>query len=163
MRYLLFTAMMMTGLVIGASAQSKFTTYSNDRFYFSIEYPSEMLKAQPAPANNDGRTFVSRDKAVEMRVWGQYNALDRTLTEEYNEALAGYGSGVTYKVLGDSSFVISGTAGSKIYYRKTMLRTGRNEVFYTFTIEYPKTQKSKFDSVVTRIARSFKFDPDAEP
>lgn len=153
----------MTCLVIGASAQSKFTTYDNDRFNFSIEYPSDLLKMQEPPANNDGRTFLSRDKTVEMRVWGQYNALDRTLSEEYNEALAGYGAGVTYKVLGDSSFVISGTAGSKIFYRKTMLRTGGVEVFYTFTIEYPKAQKSKFNSVVTRIARSFKFDPDAEP
>jgi len=163
MQKLFITSLFITLFAAAVFGQSKFTTYDNDRFYFSIEYPSDLLKMQAPPANNDGRTFRSRDNTVEMRVWGQYNALDRTLSEEYNEALAGYGSGVTYKVLGDSSFVISGTSGGKIYYQKTMLRTDGTEVFYTFTIEYPKAQKSKFDRVVTRIARSFKFDPDAEP
>jgi hypothetical protein len=163
MRKLFTTSLFITLLAAAVIGQSKFTTYDNDRFYFSIEYPSDVLKMQAPPANNDGRTFRSKDKTVEMRVWGQYNALDRNLNEEYNEALAGYGSGVTYKVLGESSFVISGTAGGKIYYQKTMLRTGGAEVFFTFTIEYPKAQKSRFDRAVARIARSFKFDPDAQP
>jgi len=143
-------------------SQSRFVTYNNDRFHFSIEYPSDLLKMQPPPENNDGRTFRSKDKTIEMRAWGQFNALDLTLDEAYQRVLRDH-SGVTYKTLGDRHFVISGVSAGKIYYQKTVIRgSGDTAVFYTFTIEYPKSKKANFDSVVARVSRSFKFDPNAD-
>lgn len=148
--------------VIVASAQNSYKTYANDRFFFSIEYPSSTFVMQTPPANNDGRTFRSKDGKAEVRVWGGFNALDRSLKEEYDNAVEELGTGVTYKVLGDAGFVVSGIRGGKIYYRRTLLRRTGTEVFYSFTIEYPKSQKAKYDAIVSRMSRSFKFDPDAE-
>ncbi len=154
---------MFLSLAAAVSAQSRFATYYNDRFFFSIEYPSDLLRQQPPPENNDGRTFRSKDGSVEMRAWGQFNALDRSLKEEYDEAIGNYGAGVSYKRLLTNGFVVSGTNDGKIFYQKTLFRKSRGtEVFYTFTIEYPASMKKKLDAAVTRIAASFKFDRNAK-
>ncbi len=159
----LFIATLFVLLVAATGfGQKKFATYSNDRFFFSIEYPSDLLIVQAPPANNDGRTFRSKDGKVEMRVWGQHNALGRSFLEEYEESLKRCGTAKAYKDFREQAFVISCTVGKRIYYQKTMHRGASGpEVFFTFTIEYPKTQKAKFDPVVTRVSRSFKFDPNA--
>jgi serine/threonine-protein kinase len=110
---------------------------------------------QPPPENNDGRTFLSRDSSVEMRAWGQYNAFSRTLREEYEDALKGFGEKPSYMMLGKSSFVLSGIKEGKIFYQKTLYRKN-NDAFYTLTIEYPQTQRKKYDPIVTRISNSFR-------
>ena len=163
MKRLIFTLIIALAAVSAAFAQTKYRTYSNDRFYFSIEYPSNLLKMQAPPANNDGRTFRSKDGKVEMRVWGQFNALDRNLLEEYEESLKKCGKAKAYKDFRERFFVISCTVGGRVFYQRTMHRGDAGpEVFFTFTIEYPKSRKAKYDPVVTRISRSFKFDPDAD-
>jgi hypothetical protein len=40
----------------------------------------------------------------------------------------------------------------KIFYQKTLLR---GDAFKTFIIEYPESDRAKFDSITSRIARSF--------
>lgn len=136
-------------------AQTRYGTYINDRFSFSVLYPPGLLKMQPPPENNDGRTFLSRDSSVEMRAWGQYNAFSRTLREEYEDALKGFGEKPSYMMLGKSSFVLSGIKEGKIFYQKTLYRKN-NDAFYTLTIEYPQTQRKKYDPIVTRISNSFR-------
>jgi predicted metal-dependent RNase len=59
---------------------------------------------------------------------------------------------VTMKLLKKDWFVVSGYAGEKVFYQKTMLKDG---VFKTFIIEYDRAQKSFYDPVTARIARSF--------
>ncbi len=163
MKSLLLTTTLILSAVLSANAQAKYRTYTNDRFAFSIEYPSDLLKMQPPPANNDGRTFKSKDGTIEMRAWGQHNALERNLAEEYDESVKVCGNASVYKVFYERYFVISCTVNGRIFYQKTLNRgTTAPEVFYTFTIEYPRSQKAKMDAVVTRISRSFKFDPDAD-
>jgi len=142
-----------------ASAQEKYATYANERFFFSIDYP-DSLKMQPPPDNDDGRTFLSEDGKVEMRVWGQYNAEEKTLDERYTFDLKGFTEKPAYMVLKRDWYVLSGAKGDKIFYEKTLVRRKRvGDTYFTFTIEYPASQKAKYDPVVKRIADSFKFDP----
>lgn len=163
MKKLVLGLMIMSAAAFASHSQSKYRTYTNDRFYFSIEYPSDLLRMQPPPENNDGRTFRSNDGKIEMRAWGQFNALGRTFYAEYEASLEKCGTAKTYKDFRERYFVISCSMGSRIYYQRTMHRGDVGpEVFFTFTIEYPKSQKAKLDSVVTRVSRSFRFDPDAE-
>jgi hypothetical protein len=147
-----------------AFAQVKYKTYVNGRFGYSILYPYELLQIQPPPFNGDGRRFLSKDKGAEMAVWGNFNALFRTVNEEYQGTLKDYGDGVTYKVLLKNGFVISGIKNDKIYYQKTLYHKFKEnlDVFYTFTIEYKKSDREKFDAVIQKIAESFKFDPKAD-
>ena len=148
---------------LAASGQHKYENYTNDRFSFSIEYPSDLLKMQPPPENEDGRTFLSAHNAVEMRVWGRYNALSETLRQKYLTTLKGFDSKPSYMVLGKSSFVVSGVKEGKIVYIKTLHRKDKEaEVYYTLTIQYPESRRREYDPIVTRIANSFKIIASAD-
>ena len=145
-------------------AQGKYSTYSNARFAYSIEYPDDLLTpSKIEDGSNSGEIFHSKDKEVEMRVWGEYNALYRTWQQLYNADLKYFGNKPTYTVFKDNWYVISGMKNGKIFYQKTLRRRLKEiDVLYTFTIEYPKTEGAKFDPAVQRIAKSFKFDPAAD-
>jgi hypothetical protein len=115
-----------------------------------------MLKMQPPPENDDGRTFLSSDGTAEMRVWGQYNALSETLKSKYNATLKSFNERPSYMVLEPKRYVVSGVRDDKIVYIKTIYeRSKGTEVFYTLTIEYPAAEKKKWDAVVTHISNSF--------
>ena len=133
-----------------AFSQSNYDTYGNARFGYSISYPTS-LKPQGEAENGDGQVFKNAD--AELRVWGSNNALMRTLNEEYQSALNDFGAGVTYKTLLKNGFVISGKKGGKIFYQKTFLK---DDQFFTFTFEYKESKKSVYDSITTKIAKSFK-------
>ncbi len=138
--------------------QTTYDTYTNARFGYSIAYPSGILEPQEEAENGDGRVFLSADNSVELRVWGQYNALFQTLKKAYQSDLKERGKGVTYKLLSKHSYVISGVKDGRIYYQKTML-SGKDgdagAIFCTFNIEYERSEKAKYDPIVRKIARSF--------
>ena len=157
MRKVIFLFFVFLAFGSAAFGQTQYESYTNDRFFFSIDYPSDLLKMQAPPENNDGRTFQSEDSSVEMRVWGQYNAEFLALGEKYNLALKGFDTQPTYMVLGKSSFVVSGIKGGKIVYVKTLYRKSRStDAYYTLTIEYPVSKRKEYDSVVRHVATSFK-------
>ncbi len=126
-----------------------YRTYTNARYNYSISYPSNLLIPQGEADNGDGQAFRSKDGAAEMRVYGSQN-LGGGLEEAYAEAQAG--KTVSYKIIKGNWFVVSGYNGGKIFYQKTMLK---GDVLKTFSIEYDESQKSIYDKVTTRIARSF--------
>lgn len=160
---LLCTLIVCNGLIIclvaGASnTQEKYSTYNNARFSYSVSYPTGLLIPQGEADNGDGQKFLSRDGRAEMLVYGSNNALDQSLRDIYNEQLR-EGEGerskktVTYKVLRDDWFVVSGREGDRVFYQKTIFRGG---VFKTFRIEYDKALAGVFDKVTKRVAASFK-------
>jgi hypothetical protein len=163
MRKLVFISIVIAAFCSLAFGQIKYDNYTNDRFFFAIDYPSDLLKMQPPPENEDGRTFLSGDGQVEIRVWGQYNALSESLRQRYLTTLKGFDTKPSYVILEGSSFVISGVKEKKIVYIKTMYRKDRDtDIFYTLTIEYPSIRRKEFDPIVTRIANSFKIVPGAD-
>jgi hypothetical protein len=78
-----------------------------------------------------------------------------SLAGKYREELntIGGNKSVTYKLLKDDFFVVSGYKGDNVYYQKTVLKDGKLKTFYT---EYPKSKKEKMDPVTVRMSRSFK-------
>ena len=147
--------------VSSALGQIKYQTYSNARFAYSIDYPTDLLTPQDESQNGDGRVFMAKKGSAELRVWGQYNALFDTLKTAYLSDLKERGAGVTYKTLLADGYVISGTKGGKVYYQKTILSGTDGDAgatFATFVIQYNKSEKAKWDPVAAKISRSFKFE-----
>ena len=143
----------------GAAGQGRITydTYANARFKYSIAYPSGILYPQGEADNGDGQKFLSRDGRAVMLVYGGHQLDAVSLSDMYEETLKQKGLNgvrreVTMKLLKKDWFVVSGYAGEKVFYQKTMLKDG---VFKTFIIEYERAQKSFYDPVTARIARSF--------
>ena len=141
-------------LVLSAFAfgQTKYKTYNNARFGYSISYPSDLLTPQGEADNGDGQVF-SGDGA-EMRVYGSNSLLNETLRKEYNALLEEKGGSVTYKVFKNTFFVISGKENGRIFYQKTM--EDSDGAFITFMIEYDESKRRTYDAVVTKIVKTFK-------
>jgi hypothetical protein len=132
-----------------AAQRAVYKTYTNARYGYSIAYPSNLLTPQGEADNGDGQAFRSQDGAAEMRVYGSQD-LGGGLAEAYRAAQEG--KDVTYRAMKGNWFVVSGRDGSKIFYQKTMRKGG---VLKTFTIEYDESQKSTYDAVTAKVARSF--------
>lgn len=154
----IFTSLLASAAFAGA--QVRYSPYANARFGYSIEYPSTLLKMQPPPANDDGRTFRSADGKTELRVWAGYNATEQTLREKYDDDLTSSGANVTYKTILKDGFAFSGLVGDDIIYQKTLFRRGDGGgAFYTFTIRYPRSEAKRFEPVVRRLVATFRYDP----
>lgn len=132
-----------------------YTLYRNDRYGTFISYPGVYFIAQPAPANGDGRSFVSVDGAARFYTFSQFNAMAMTPDElaEQDKSLGGYDS-VTYERISDGWYVLSGRQGDAIFYRRAIV-DGPDGLLRVFEISYPAARKAEFDAVVAHMAHSF--------
>ena len=147
-------------LVVNAAHAETWKRYTNERFGTSVEVPADFT-AKPPPANNDGRTFVSRDGSARILVYGS-NApsvvvesfaayKDWVAEEEAKDGLR-----ISYKAGGPDWFALSGTAGPKVVYMKVVAGCSDRSVAHHVRIEYPSSQKASYDPVVARVARSLR-------
>ncbi len=129
--------------------------YTNDRYGTSIEYPTDAFAMQPPPENDDGRSFLARSGRTRFIVFASPNVFDKTIEELRDDDIAAADDdNVTYKRMGPDWYVLSGYRLNDVFYRRTLL-SDDGSLVNTFEITYPKTQKSVFDPVVARMARSF--------
>ncbi len=135
---------------LSAFGQNKWATYQNARFGYSIAYPADLFEPQGEAGNGDGQVFAGEN--AEMRVYGSYLLLNKTLLKEYNVAVKER-ENVSYKLYRKNFFVVSGTENGKIYYRKTMAKSG---AFITFSIEYDESESAVYDKITARIVESLK-------
>jgi hypothetical protein len=102
-------------VVVNAGHAESWKRYTNERFGTSVEVPAEFT-AKPPPANNDGRTFVTKDGSARIFVYGS-NApsvvvesfaayKDWVADEETREGLR-----ISYRANGPDWFALSGTVG----------------------------------------------------
>jgi hypothetical protein len=145
-------------LSIMIAGQETDRTYTNARFDYSIAYPANLLYPQGESANGDGQKFLSKDGHDELIVWGSNNALNERLKDVYERESVSSSDHpkrvVSYKVLKPNWFVVSGREVDRIFYQKTIL-TG--DVFKSFRIEYSVSDKARFDQIIKRIEKSFRF------
>lgn len=134
---------------------SGWQTYANARFGTMIEYPADVFLPQPPPDNGDGRTFVSADGSATFFVFGQHNYddLDAAAMMERDRELGGYDQ-VTYRQTGKGWYVLSGYVGEDIFYRKVLIDRDSGLV-HVFGISYPAAARETFNSIVTRMSKSF--------
>ena len=144
-------------MVQSVSAAEPFSTYTNSRFNYSIEYPANLLIPRGEAPNGDGQIFASADGQAQMIIYGMHNVFERSLQdlfqkESQDAANAKISKQVTYKRQKDNWFVVSGYIGPKIFYQKTFLS---NDLFKSFYIEYPISQRKLYDPILGRMGRSF--------
>lgn len=140
--------------------QDDYATYCNGKFGFCIKYPKSFGKPKES-GSGDGATFTSKDKKAELRAWGNLAVEDLDkLEQQLDEATQNLN--VTYKVVKDTWFVVSGTDSSgAVVYRKTVKKKidfngdAGTPVFQTVRIKYPATQQKNYEGYCKVIARSF--------
>ena len=141
-----------------AAAADAWSTYQNDRYGTTIDYPAS-FKPLPPPDNDDGRKFESADGA-DFAVFASY-ALDSDLAALRDFVLKHLDAGavVTYQAQGRANgndwFVISGTKGDAIFYKRYLL-SHHGEMSEGFVMSYPAALKQTYDPIVARMAKSFR-------
>ncbi|WP_145963955.1 hypothetical protein [Chromobacterium phragmitis] len=128
--------------------------YVNARFAFSVPYPDKLLQMGEESDNGDGVRFASPDRHTEMAAWGSNNALEETLQSRFRDELreksaSGKPRKVTFKTIKNNWFVISGTEGDRIFYRKTYFS---DDQFIVVDLRYPASQRTTWDPLVSHIA-----------
>ena len=133
-----------------AYAQMDYKKYCNTRFDFCVLYPVT-FGVGPSPDNNDGREFYDRD-GFSMTASGMYNVLENSLKDEMKSQEEDFDT-VTYRRMKHNWFVLSGYSGKNILYIKTYIV---HDTIYHLYIRYPKSLKKEYNTIVSKIAKSFK-------
>ena len=137
-----------------AAGDHLWKSYTNERFQYAICYPEDLLVPQGESPNSDGQKFLAKDGA-QLIVFGQYNALNQSLrTVSANTAgrLAGPSGKVTYKVLKQNWFVVSGTNAQTIFYAKTLYS---GDQFKSFELTYGHSAAAVYEPLVSRLNTCF--------
>ncbi len=134
-----------------ANAES-WRIYHNTRFGATAQIPANW-SMDPAPENNDGRSFTSPDKRAKIVIAGIFAGTPRPDEDIALRAKPNDGEVVTYEKRGIRWIVVSGTKGNVIFYRKSILTCG-NSIWNDFSIEYPFAEKEKYDALVKHVAAS---------
>lgn len=137
----------------------KYTTYINARYGFAISVPAELTETTQ-PDNGDGKIFSSADGSVKLTASGinniqPYSDDNRpySVSEYMNEVVLSSLTNVTYKESKDNWFAVSWTSGDKITYERGVV--GKRSI-NEYTLTYPASRKSEFDSIIETINKSFK-------
>lgn len=130
----------------------QYTTYTNGRYGFSIDYPIEFIPMQP-PDNGDGRCFQRRDGQVYVKSYGSNNSLSKSIEYYYNMTIENISGVITYKALNKNSYAVSWIQNRQINYEFS--RMGKGSI-NTFIISYPEVESEKYDNMVDHIYNTFK-------
>ena len=142
---------------IGASqAQSGHTwkTYVNSRYGFSLCYAADLFHPGPEPDARDGVTFKGPPGTL-LTTSGGYVVDDTTPASEAADeakATAGDAARVTYRAGRGGWAVVSGNAGSKVFYVREVKT---KDVLAGFQFVYPKADAARFTAVVSKMNACF--------
>lgn len=131
-------------------------TYVNDRYGYSVDYPSAKVVAQPEAQNGDGLVFQGKDGASSITIWAAYNVEEYSVADGLDRLVAAVAQkrATTLTKFTKDGFVASGYAAGKtrIWYHRVRIA---GDTIAHVELEYPAKQKAAWDPIVTRVSSSF--------
>ncbi len=129
-----------------------YNTYTNERFGFTFEYPSDFVMDEP-PTNGDGITVHNNELNV-TAYGGHTNVVNEgeTIETYYEEDLSSINAEISYQQIKDNWYVLSYKEGNEIVYKKFFFG---DSTFNTFIITYPVEKQEVYEPIVTHISDSF--------
>ncbi len=126
-----------------------YTTYTNDRFHFSIDVPSFFDKS-PAQANGAGQSFTWKGKAS-MRVWGAPNSQHWAPAQYFDDFARR--PGVSEKEAKDDRWRVAGKDRGHFFFASGIVSTAN---LVAVMIDYDDVVKDTMDAVARHIGESLK-------
>lgn len=154
-----FTLMNDTEVAIEEAAEKvgedneEFMSYLNKRFEFIVDYPVNAASATPSE-NGDGMNFHEMD--FNMVTYASHSNVvnsNETIEDYYFQTLDRLDS-VSYKRLEYDWYVITYEENGRIFYIKGLFNDLKNA---TLIIDYPISQKDKYNAITNHISKSFSF------
>ena len=161
-RFSLLLGLAFSAFSLTAFAESVYRTYVNDRYGYSISYPSSLIP-QPESGSGDGRAFLSKNGDAELLVFASacYQSADEYLAEYKKKHQSGELS-LTYSRKGKGFVVVSGINKGRIFYNKMLIsgEGGVEETWCTsFNFEHDETALDKYKEATKRLSSSLKAPP----
>ena len=134
-------------------------TYFNNRFGFSVKYPSSLLTKKTYPENGDGVWLSNNEGTVTVIPSASYAIDINTAKQMYKNAISWKKENkaveITYKRQKNNWYVLSGYdhSNNTIFYEKYYLING---ISSGFSIVFLIKDKKKYNKLVNIIASSFK-------
>jgi hypothetical protein len=138
----------------GGSAAG-WATYRDVRYGFKLSYPADVFAAT-TDAGQHARTVVSRDGRARLRIAAAETTGGTTLTDFRQTLMTGYaGANVHYAPKGTYWFVLSGTQGEEIFYRRVTLSCDR-KALHTWEVVFPAAERPAFEPIIDAMHRSYR-------
>lgn len=137
----------------------QFHQYINDKYGFSIYYPSSFISHGDSDAG-DGLVFTSPTNdatLIATSTYCQENVYSpaKFMADYKQDEKAGRLT-ISYSRLTKKFAVISGTKGARIFYDK-LISDGNSCAKFSF--EYERSRKDQYDPMIPRIASSLQLEP----
>ena len=159
---MVFIALTLVVACSGSTAHSDevvvYDTYHNDRYDYSVDYPTFLI-AQGEADSGDGEKFFSEDGKIRMLVYYQFkddvNADGENLPidKAYKEDLS-YKEGVISSKIEKDHYFIESQVDDMIV---TDYVLWRGQYFHMY-FEYPKSEKDRMKNVIEHVIKSFKVE-----
>jgi serine/threonine-protein kinase len=136
-------------------AQSEgWSVYYDHQYGCQLEYPSFVFAADQREPD-DPHSFSGPNHETYFRILGVDNPSGRTPADIKAEYVRSNIPGeITYERTKREFLVLSGYRGDSIFYTKVSLSKD-GKIACILEITYPRNDKTKFDTIVTRMSRSF--------
>jgi hypothetical protein len=149
---------MIAALVAASAASAQdWRTYSNARYGFSLQYPSDIFAVERTTEAGDGQLFIAKNGDARLLVGTLTN--DTGFTPRSYQTYVAQNSYANYRIsyrpVGGSWFALSGEGDGKIFYEKAMFSCA-GRLINSFAVIYPSAQRHVFDLVVERVEDSFR-------
>ena len=159
--YVLLIALMCGFAASQSATQSVFSqgevrygTYFNGRFSYAVAVPLSHL--QPQGEASEGTQVFASPGGEELRVSGSAEALGGSLATAYAIVSQNApGKEVTYNVVREDWFVVSGFEGEAVFYTRAMVHP-ESGAYLSFTLRYDRSLKPLFDPITEVVSRSFR-------
>lgn len=134
--------------------------YVNARFGFSVDVPAGITML-PAPANDDGRTFVNKKDGLEIIASGSTNVM---MSDAMGSAELSVPDGIKYAIKSDPAkkakdVTLRWDEKGKVFWRRVILVTTPEDsdgVFISVYASYPKSNEKKCLGAVQTALKSLK-------
>ncbi len=139
-----------------ASTQG-WSQYKNERFGFQFSYPGGLFQRAETPNSDSGALWTSTDGAARLLATATVNETSETIESYRQFVMRETYADATFDYTPHRStwFVLSGYKGENIFYERiTFVCQGR--FIYGWQVNYPVSQRRKYDAIVEAIHRSYK-------
>jgi len=148
-------------------------TYTNSKFNFSIDYPSDIL-VNTTYESDDGINLSNKEKSLKFFVVVVHMASSMTANDVYHDELALVPNRasridedveISYKAQKENWYVLSGYNHTKktIFYTKGFVyKKEKENLLIEYGFSYPIKEKKKYDKLIKIFNKSFDYRGDVE-
>jgi hypothetical protein len=150
-------ASLAVGQAVAREGSAAWTSYRNERYGFSLQYPSDVFAPERTSEAGDGTVFSSADGLAKLLVGALPNEGGQSVAsyQDYVQRHSYADFAVDYRPLGSNWFVLSGDGSGKTFYEKVMFSCD-GRLINSFALIYPTADKRRFDAIVEGIQATFR-------